>query len=154
MKKWILAIVAVIGLASIGNAQKFSIGGGLNVSAGSGSGVQFEATAIVGYTDIVRILFVGMDARLEGNLALGNTGTGFSLGAALLGTFSLPMVTLYAGPQVQYVIAPATANPFNVGAIVGARYNLILGVSAFGEVSILFTDPLFWRVRVGAMLTL
>jgi hypothetical protein len=154
MKKWILAIVAVIGLASIGNAQKFSIGGGLNVSAGTGSSVQVEASVLVGFQDIVRILFVGMDARVEGNLALDSSGAGFSVGAAVLGTFTLPMITLYAGPQVQYVIAPSVANPFNVGAIVGARYNLILGLSAFGEVSILFSNPIFWRLRVGAMLTL
>jgi hypothetical protein len=154
MNKWILAVVVVFGLASVGNAQKFSIGGGLNVSAGSASSVQFEATAIVGYTDIVRILLIGMDARVEGNLAIGGGTSSFSVGAAVLGTISLPMVTVYAGPQVQYLISPAVSNPFNVGAIVGARYNLILGLSAFGEVGVLFTNPLFWRVRVGAMLTL
>jgi hypothetical protein len=154
MKKWLLVCIAVLAWASLGNAQRFSIGGGLNVSAGTGTGTQVEGSVLVGFNDVARLLLVGVDVRLEGNLAIGSGGTGFSVGAAALGTFSLPLVTLYAGPQVQYVIAPTLPNPLQFGAIVGARYNLLLGLSAFGEVSILFTDPLFWRLRVGAMLTL
>jgi hypothetical protein len=154
MKKLLLVIVTVLGFASLGTAQKFSIGGALNVSAGTGTGTAVEGSILLGVRDIARLLIVGVDARFEGNLAIGNGSTGFSVGAAALGTLNVGIVTAYAGPQVVYVLAPTVADPLRFGAIIGARYDLILGLSAFGEVNILFTNPVFWRLRVGATFTL
>ena len=154
MKQWLLVCITVLGLASLGSAQKFTVGGALNLSAGSGTNPNIEATVLVGANDIARLLIVGVDARLEGNFSVNGAGVGFSAGAAALATLNVGIVTVYGGPQVVYVIAPTVSDPFRVGGIVGARYNLILGLSAFGEVGFLLTNPFSWRVRVGASLSL
>ena len=154
MKKIVVLLLAVFAFFSSVNAQSFSIGGALNVSASSGIGTDIEASVLFGITDLARVGPLGIDARLEANLAVNSAGLGFSVGAAALATFAVDIVTIYAGPQLVFVLAPTVPDPVRIGAIVGARYQIATGVFAFGELNLLFTNPIFWRIRVGATLSI
>ncbi len=154
MKKVMLILVIVFAFFSSVQAQSFSIGAALNVSAGSGIGTDIEASVLFGITDLARVGPLGVDARLEANLAINGAGLGFSVGAAALATFAVDIVTIYAGPQLVFVLAPSVPDPVRIGAIVGGRYQIATGVSAFAELNLLFTNPIFWRIRVGATLAI
>jgi opacity protein-like surface antigen len=142
MKRFVLMLVALVSFASLSHAQRFTVGGAIGLT----NGPQAQFSVFVGANDLVKILFVGADARLEGNLTLGNNVL-VSIGGAFLGTLNLGVATVYAGPQLNYAF---TNSAFSFGAVGGVRYNLILGLSAFLEGGVLFTDPLGWRVRAGA----
>ena len=68
-----------------------------------------------------------------------------------MGTVNLGVATVYGGPQVNFALVNSN---FSVGAVAGLRYNLILGLSAFLEGGVLFSDPLGWRIRAGASFSL
>jgi hypothetical protein len=142
MKKLILVLVTLCSIASVSHAQRFTVGGAIGLT--NGSNAQFSV--FVGANDILKVLFIGADARLEGNLTLGGNVLA-SVGGAFLGTLNLGIVTVYAGPQLNYALAN---NALSFGALGGVRYPLILGLSVFLEGGALFTDPLVWRVRAGA----
>ena len=136
----------MIALSCTSHAQRFTIG----VAIGLTNGPTPQFSLMIGANDLVKALFIGVDARLEGNLNLGSNAV-VSLGAAVLGTVNLGVATIYGGPQVNFALSNSS---FSVGAVAGLRYNLILGLSAFLEGSVLFSDPLGWRIRAGASFSL
>ena len=146
MKKLLIVLASIFILSCTSHAQRFTVGAAIGLT--NGPTPQFSI--FVGANDLVKALFIGVDARLEGNLALGSSAV-VSLGAAVLGTVNLGIATVYGGPQVNFSLANSS---FNIGAVAGLRYNLILGLSAFLEGGLLFSDPLGWRVRAGASFSL
>jgi hypothetical protein len=146
MKKLVLILASIFALSGLSHAQRFTVGAAIGLT--NGPTPQFSV--MVGANDIVKALFIGVDARLEGNLNLGSSSV-VSLGAAVLGTVNLGIVTVYGGPQVNFALVNSS---FSVGAVGGLRYSLILGLSAFLEGGVLFTDPLGWRIRAGASFSL
>ena len=146
MKKLWLILATFIALSCTSHAQRFTFGAAIGLT----NGPTPQLSIMVGANDIINALFIGVDARLEGNLNLGSSAV-VSLGAAVLGTVNLGVATVYGGPQVNFALANSS---FSIGAVAGLRYNLILGLSAFLEASALFTDPLGWRIRAGASFSL
>ena len=146
MKKLILILASFFALSCISHAQRFTVGAAIGLT--NGPTPQFSL--MVGANDIINALFIGVDARLEGNLNLGSSAV-VSLGAAVLGTVNLGVVTVYGGPQVNFALSNSS---LSVGAVGGLRYSLILGLSAFVEGGVLFNDPLGWRIRAGASFSL
>ena len=146
MKKVLMILASIFILSCTSQAQRFTVGAAIGLT--NGPTPQFSI--MVGANDIVNALFIGVDARLEGNLNLGSSAV-VSLGAAVLGTVNLGVVTVYGGPQVNFALSNST---LSLGAVAGLRYNLILGLSAFLEGGLLFTDPFGWRIRAGASFSL
>ena len=146
MKKILLILASFIALSCISHAQRFTVGAAIGLT--NGPTPQFSV--FVGANDLVKALFIGVDARLEGNLDLGSSAV-VSLGAAALGTVNLGIVTVYGGPLVNFALSNSS---FTVGAVAGLRYSLILGLSTFLEGGVLFGDPLGWRIRAGASFSL
>ncbi len=146
MKKLLIILASIIALSCTGHAQRFTVGAAIGLT--NGPTPQFSL--MVGANDVVKALFIGVDARLEGNLDLGSSAV-VSLGAAVLGTVNLGIVTVYGGPQVNFALSNSS---FSVGAVGGLRYSLILGLSAFLEGGVLLSDPLGWRIRAGASFSL
>lgn len=146
MKKLFIILASMIALSCTSHAQRFTIGAAIGLT--NGPTPQFSL--MIGANDLVKALFIGVDARLEGNLNLGSSAV-VSLGAAVLGTVNLGVATVYGGPQVNFALSNSS---FSIGAVAGLRYNLILGLSAFLEGGVLFSDPLGWRIRAGASFSL
>ncbi len=146
MKKWLLVFVAILGFSSLAGAQRFSIGGGISGSFGSGSSA-FSFGVNLGIEDLARLGPIGVDARLD--LEGASLGGVFILGAgaSVMGTFQVAQFTLYAGPRVVFVFVPTTA--FGFGAIAGARYSIGGGLSAYGELKLLFSPAFDWQIGVG-----
>jgi hypothetical protein len=151
MKKWLLIFVAILGFSSLAGAQRFSIGGGISGSFGSG-GSAFSFGVNFGIDDLARIGPIGVDARFD--LEGGSTGGGFAfaISAAALGTFQVAQFTLYAGPRVTFLISPVQG--FGFGALAGARYAIAAGLSAYGELKLLFSPAFAWEFGVGVRLSL
>ena len=147
MKKWLLIFVAILGFSSLAGAQRFSIGGGLSGTAGSDIVSSLVFGINLQIEDLARIGPIGIDARadLEGQI-IGNSFS-LGLGLAALGTFQVQQFVIYAGPRVFIPLIPS--NLFAMGALAGARYSIGGGLSAYGELSILFTTPIFWRLGFG-----
>jgi hypothetical protein len=164
MRRWVIALIAVLGLSSLANAQTFSIGAGVSGSGDGYTGVHVMFT--VG--DLVRFDLTGLDARLGLSAdfhefrfcSFGCTAPSLipfpSLEAAVLGTFSLADLTTYAGPAVQYVIFYPSM--FKVGAVLGVRYQFASHVSMYLEGNVWpwafhdvpFADPpLVGRLLIG-----
>jgi hypothetical protein len=152
MKKWLLVLIAILGFSSLAGAQRFSIGGGLSGTAGSDivSSLVFNINFQI--EDLARIGPIGVDARadLEGRII----GSSFELGVGLaaLGTFKVQNFVIYGGPRVFIPLVPS--GPFAVGALAGARYEIAAGLSAYGELSLLFTNPIYWRLGFGVRYSL
>jgi hypothetical protein len=147
MKKWLLIFVAILGFSSLAGAQRFSIGGGISGSAGSDivSSLTFSINLTI--EDLARIGPIGVDGRVELEGQLFGSSLSVGVGAAALATFQVSNFTLYGGPSVYLPIVPSGA--LQIGAIIGARTTIALGLSAYGELKLRFIDPLFWRLGFG-----
>jgi hypothetical protein len=153
MKKWLLIFVAILGFSSLAGAQRFSIGGGISGTAGSDIVSSLVFNVNLGIDEIVNLGPIGVDARvdLEGKI-LGNSFS-LGLGLAALGTFQLQNIVIYAGPRVFIPLVPAVGS-FAVGALAGVRYSIAAGLSAYGELSLLFSNPISWRLGFGVRYSL
>jgi len=89
MKKLLIILASIIALSCTSHAQRFTIGAAIGLT--NGPTPQFSL--MIGANDLVKALFIGVDARLEGNLNLGSSAV-VSLGAAVLGTVNLGIVTV------------------------------------------------------------
>lgn len=131
MRRWVIALIAVLGLSSLATAQTFSIGAGVSRSGDGYVGLHVMFT--VG--DLVRVDPVGLDARLGVNVYIGEghllwlsgTGAAVSPEVDLLGTFSFDDAAIYAGPAAQFGIfmfprLPVETNA--VGVIGGVRFQV------------------------------
>jgi hypothetical protein len=147
MKKWLLVFVAILGFSSLAGAQRFSIGGGISGSAGSDIASTLTFSINLTIEDLARIGPIGVDARAELEGALFGSSLTVGVGAAALATFQVNTFTLYGGPSVFLPIVPSS--PLEFGAIVGARYAIALGLSAYGELKLRFVNPLYWRLGFG-----
>jgi hypothetical protein len=148
MKKAVLIGLVALACSGVAGAQKFSIGGGISGSAGSGSAAQLGFSVNLGVDDLARLGPIGVDARLDVDGTLVASTLGLSVGAAVMGTFGVAGVTVYAGPRVVYAISPVSS--FGFGAILGARYSVAAGISAYAEGKFLFSPAFAWAVGVGA----
>jgi hypothetical protein len=147
MKKWLLIFVAMLGFSSLATAQSFSIGGGISGAAGSDIASTLTFNIYLTIQDLARIGPIGVDARVELEGQVFGSAVSIGAGAAALATFQVSTFTIYGGPSVFLPITPSGA--LQIGAIVGARYAIALGLSAYGELKLRFVDPLFWRLGFG-----
>ncbi len=147
MKKWLFVLVALLGFSSLAGAQRFSVGGSLSGTAGSDITSSLVFGINLEIEDLARVGPIGINARadLEGRI-IGNS-FGLGLGLAALATFQVQNFVIYGGPRVVIPLVPS--GPFAVGALAGAKYSLGGGLSAYGELSLLFTNPIFWRLGFG-----
>lgn len=151
MKKWLLVVVAILGFSSLVSAQRFSIGGGISGSAGSDIASTLTFSINLTIEDLARIGPIGVDARAELEGALFGSSLTVGVGAAALATFQVSNFTLYGGPSVFLQVVPS--EPLAIGAIVGARTQIALGLSAYGELKLRFVTPLYWRLGFGVQYT-
>lgn len=151
MKKWFLILVAILGFSSLAGAQRFSIGA--SISGAVGSDIVSSLTFSINLTaeDLARIGPIGVDARLELEGAILGSVTSVGVGAAALATVQVGTVNIYGGPSVYLPITPSGA--LQIGAIGGVRYNIALGLSAYGELKLRFVNPLYWRLGFGVRYT-
>ena len=147
MKKWLLIFVAILGFSSLAGAQRFSIGGGISGSAGSDIASTLTFNVILGIQDLARIGPIGVDGRVELEGQFFGSSIAIGAGAAALATFQVTTFTIYGGPSVFLPITPSGA--LQIGAIAGVRYQIALGLSAYGEVKLRFITPLYWRLGFG-----
>ncbi|MFN3266159.1 MAG: hypothetical protein ACK41E_04895 [Deinococcales bacterium] len=146
-----MIFVAILGFSSLAGAQRFSIGGGISGSAGSDivSTLTFSINLTV--EDLARVGPIGVDARAELEGALFGNALTIGVNAAALATFGVSNFTLYGGPSVFLPVVPSGA--LQIGAIVGARTQIALGLSAYGELKLRFVNPLYWRLGFGLQYT-
>jgi hypothetical protein len=148
VKQPLLVAGAALALSSFAGAQKFSVGGGVSGSAASGSAAQLSFGINFGVEDLARLGPVGVDARLDVDGTLVSSTLGLSVGAAVMGTFGVGGITLYAGPRAVYAVS--LVGSFGFGAIAGGRYSIASNISAYLEGKFLFTPVFTWAVGVGA----
>ncbi len=151
MKKWLLVFVAILGFSSLAGAQRFSIGGGISGSAGSDIISNLVFTINLGVEDFARVGPIGVDLRVDLEGQLFGSSLTVGVGAAALGTFQITNITIYGGPSVFLPITPSGA--LQIGAIAGVRYSIALGLSAYGELKLRFSNPIYWRLGFGVNYT-
>lgn len=150
MKKFLIALVAVLGFASISHAQSFTIRLGPTVTFGGGSAV------------------IGVDAELNGrNLARLSTDLSLGVyGGASVFFAGGAVVSINAGPTINFGFSGGQGNAFaglvlglafggggsafNLGFITGVDYLVTPSINVFGRLGTNFLNGFSGQFMLGA----
>ncbi len=144
MKRILIVLLALLGLSSLANAQKFSIGGGITGSAGSGQTAQIGASVQLTVGDLLKIGPIGVDLRVNADATF-SSSTSIEIGVSPLATFELAQFRLYAGPSLKFFIPRG----LGFGAAAGFNYPIAPGLNSYAELNLTFAPFSGWAVRVG-----
>jgi hypothetical protein len=146
MKKWIIALIAFVGLSSGASAIGFSVGGGLGYGFSSGSGSALQGTVQFTVKDLLSFGPLGLDVRTSVNVLIASS-TSVGVNVAPLLTFVVDPLRLYAGPSVGINIVPGSG--VTLGAVAGLEYPISPNLRAFAEANVDFVPATFFTVRAG-----
>lgn len=144
MKRLLIVLVALLGFCSLAGAQKFSIGGGITGSAGSGQAAQIGASVQFTVGDLVKIGPLGVDLRTSLDATF-SSAVVIEIGITPLATFQVAQFRLYAGPSLKFFIPGG----LGFGAAVGFNYPIAPGLNSYAELNLTFVPVGSWEVRVG-----
>ncbi len=167
MKKWIILLVAVLGLSSLASSQTYSIAGGLEIwvprvtsigCGGTKTETVFAVDVLLNVSDMVRLGSVGLDSRFGLTLGILSSSInnpcpcsgwfcGFnfpilpylSCEAELFVTLNLDSLIIYAGPGVNLIYFTPEWTVFS--AVVGVRFQLEPKSSLYVEGQLYFNPP-------------
>ena len=148
MKHFLIVVLVVLGFSSLAGAQKFSIGGGITGSAGSGQTAQIGASLQFTVGDLVKIGPIGVDLRVNADATF-SSGTSIEIGVSPLATFQVAQFRLYAGPSLKFFIPGG----LGFGAAAGFNYPIAPGLNSYAEINLTFAPFSSWAVRVGVQLS-
>lgn len=144
MKHILIILVALFGFSSFAGAQKFSIGGGISGSAGSGQSAQIGANLQFTVGELLKIGPLGVDLRINADATF-SSSTIFEIGITPLATFQVAQFRLYAGPSLKFFIPGG----LGFGAAAGFNYPIAPGLNSYAELNLTFAPFSSWAVRVG-----
>jgi hypothetical protein len=144
MKRILIVLLVMLGLSSIAAAQKFSIGGGITGSAGSGQSAQIGASVQFTVGDLLKIGPIGVDLRVNADATF-SSSTSIEIGVSPLATFQVAQFRLYAGPSLKFFIPGG----LGFGAAAGFNYPIAPGLNSYAELNLTFAPVSSWAVRVG-----
>ncbi len=144
MKRFLIVLLFVLGFSSLAGAQKFSIGGGINGSAGSGSTTQLGASVQFTVGDLLQIGPLGVDLRVNADATFSSAVT-IEIGISPLATFQVAQFSLYAGPSLKFFIPGG----FGFGAAAGFTYPIAPGLNSYAELNLTFSPVSSWAIRAG-----
>jgi hypothetical protein len=144
MKRILIMLLVLLGFSSLASAQKFSIGGGITGSAGSGQTAQIGASVQVTVGDLVKIGPIGVDLRVNADATF-SSSTSIEIGVSPLATFEVAQFRLYAGPSLKFFIPGG----LGFGAAAGFNYPIAPGLNSYAELNLTFAPFSSWAVRVG-----
>jgi hypothetical protein len=144
MKRILIVLVALLGFSSFAGAQKFSIGGGITGSAGSGQNAQIGASVQFTVGDLLKIGPLGVDLRLSADATF-SSSTSIEIGVTPLATFQVAQFRLYAGPSLKFFIPGG----LGFGAAAGFNYPIAPGLNSYAEINLTFAPFSSWALRVG-----
>ncbi len=144
MKRILIVLMVLLGFSSFAGAQKFSIGGGINGSAGSGQSAQIGASVQFSINDLVAIGPLGVDLRINADATF-SSSTSIEIGVTPLATFQVAQFRLYAGPSLKFFIPGG----LGFGAAAGFNYPIAPGLDSYAEINLTFAPFSSWALRVG-----
>lgn len=144
MKRLLIVLVALLGFSSLAGAQKFSIGGGITGSAGSGQTAQIGASLQFTVGDLVKIGPIGVDLRVNADVTF-SSATTIEIGISPLATLQVAQFRLYAGPSLKFFIPGG----IGFGAAAGFNYPIAPGLNSYAELNLTFVPVGAWAIRVG-----
>jgi hypothetical protein len=144
MKRALIVLLMLLGFSSLASAQKFSIGGGITGSAGSGQTAQIGASVQVTVGDLVKLGPIGVDLRVNADATF-SSSTSIEIGVSPLATFEVAQFKLYAGPSLKFFIPGG----LGFGAAAGFNYPIAPGLNSYAELNFTFAPFSSWAVRVG-----
>jgi hypothetical protein len=144
MKRILIVLLVLLGFSSFAGAQKFSIGGGITGSAGSGQSAQIGASVQVTVGDLVKLGPIGVDLRVNADATF-SSSTSIEIGVSPLATFQVAQFRLYAGPSLKFFIPGG----LGFGAAAGFNYPIAPGLNSYAELNLTFAPVSSWAVRVG-----
>jgi hypothetical protein len=149
MKRIVIVLLVLLGFSSLAGAQKFSIGGGITGSAGSGQAAQIGASLQFTVGDLLKIGPIGVDLRVNADATF-SSGTTIEIGVSPLATFQVAQFKLYAGPSLKFFIPGG----LGFGAAAGFNFPIAPGLNSYAELNLTFAPVSSWAVRVGVQLSL
>jgi hypothetical protein len=144
MKRLMVILIAFLAFSSTVGAQKFSIGGGITGSAGSGQNAQIGASVQFTVGDLVKLGPIGVDLRVNADANFSSLTT-IEIGVSPLATFQVAQFRLYAGPSLKFFIPGG----LGYGAAAGFNYPIAPGLSSYAELNLSFAPVGSWAIRVG-----
>jgi hypothetical protein len=144
MKRFLIILMVILGFSSMAGAQKFSIGGGITGSAGSGQTAQIGASVQFTVGDLVKLGPIGVDLRVNADATF-SSSTSIEIGVSPLATFQVAQFRLYAGPSLKFFIPGG----LGFGAAAGFNYPIAPGLNSYAELNLTFAPFSSWAVRVG-----
>ncbi len=144
MKRFLLVLLVILGFSSLAGAQKFSIGGGITGSAGSGQAAQIGASLQFTVGDLLKIGPIGVDLRVNADATFSSSTT-IEIGVSPLATFQVAQFRLYAGPSLKFFIPGG----LGFGAAAGFNYPIAPGLNSYAEINLTFAPFSSWALRVG-----
>jgi hypothetical protein len=148
MKRIVIVLLVLLGFSSLASAQKFSIGGGITGSAGSGQAAQIGASLQFTVGDLLKIGPIGVDLRVNADATF-SSGTTIEIGVSPLATFQVAQFKLYAGPSLKFFIPGG----LGFGAAAGFNFPIAPGLNSYAELNLTFAPVSSWAVRVGVQLS-
>jgi hypothetical protein len=148
MKRFLIALIVILGFSSLAGAQKFSIGGGITGSAGSGQAAQIGASLQFTVGDLLKLGPIGVDLRVNADATF-SSSTSIEIGVSPLATFQVAQFRLYAGPSLKFFIPGG----LGFGAAAGFNYPIAPGLSSYAELNLTFAPFSSWAIRVGVQLS-
>lgn len=144
MKRVVIVFLVLLGFSSLAGAQKFSIGGGITGSAGSGQSAQIGASVQFTVGDLLKIGPIGVDLRVNADATF-SSSTSIEIGISPLATFEVAQFRLYAGPSLKFFIPGG----LGFGAAAGFNYPIAPGLNSYAEINLTFAPISSWALRVG-----
>jgi hypothetical protein len=144
MKRILIVVLVLLGFSSFAGAQKFSIGGGITGSAGSGQNAQIGASVQFTIGDLLKIGPIGVDLRLNADANFSSSTT-IEIGVTPLATLEVAQFKLYAGPSLKFFIPGG----LGFGAAAGFNYPIAPGLNSYAEINLTFVPISSWALRVG-----
>lgn len=144
MKRVVIVFLVLLGFSSLAGAQKFSIGGGITGSAGSGQSAQIGASVQFTVGDLLKIGPIGVDLRINADATF-SSSTSIEIGISPLATFEVAQFRLYAGPSLKFFIPGG----LGFGAAAGFNYPIAPGLNSYAEINLTFAPISSWALRVG-----
>jgi hypothetical protein len=133
--------VLILGFSSVGQAQRFSLGGGASLFSAGGAPLEFGLSFNFAALNLLSFGTVALDARVNADI---DFGTGGAIGLSAIGRIDLNILNLYLGPTLNV----SFTRGLGVGALLGIRSPVNAPLGVFGEVEFLFV-PASLRIRGG-----
>jgi hypothetical protein len=144
MQRFLIILMVILGFSSMAGAQKFSIGGGITGSAGSGQTAQIGASVQFTVGDLIKLGSIGVDLRVNADATFSSSTT-IEIGVSPLATFQVAQFRLYAGPSLKFFIPGG----LGFGAAAGFNFPIAPGLNSYAELNLTFAPFSSWAVRVG-----